>query len=91
MFQCLSHEVWVAMCGNVDEVDLSAEEVFQPLEEPKIAVCRTHLSRTDERDEEIEIAGGWVKISAGGGAEQLEAADLVLAAQGFQLLATLFD
>ena len=74
-------EVGIAEVGLDHEVHGAVEQFAEVRVEAVVDANVGGVGLGQERDEEVEVAGLEVEVSARGGAEQVEALDLVLAAE----------
>jgi hypothetical protein len=91
MLQRFGHEVRVAVCGHVDEINLPAKKIFEGHEQTKEPVGRVYVSPPPEDGQKIEVACGWIEIISGGGAKEIEARNFKAIANRFKLLAMLVE
>src|SRR3990170_2805677 len=73
-------KVRVGGVGGADEVHGAAEQGFEVFLEAEETVGEAVGSRAGEFIEKVYVAGGGVEVIAGGGAEDFQAAQAVLAA-----------
>ncbi len=66
----------------LDEVDFAAEEILKVFEQFEVHVVEPHAARGGvELDEEIKIAALWVEVGSRRGVEEVQRANVVLAAE----------
>jgi hypothetical protein len=82
---------WISDRINIDQIDLTSQQVLEPVQQTEISVGCALPTEALKLDEEVKIACGWVKMATGSRPEQFESPDTMLAAQRTDLLTMLFQ